>query len=59
MERLNNPLIICGVFYFVLLITIFITNMKNNFTKERQLLFYYIISVILPILIYMVVRIFF
>ena len=59
-EKLNNPIIIAGIFYFVIVLVIFLSNFSNRFAKEKQVLFYYIISVIIPILVYLsIILIFF
>lgn len=57
-ENLKNPLLVTAIFYVVLLIVIFLSNIRNQFGREKQMLFYYIISIILPILIYIFVIIF-
>ena len=53
LDKINTPIIIAGVFYFVIVLIIFLSNFNNRFGKEKQILFYYIISVIIPILVYL------
>jgi hypothetical protein len=53
MVLVNNPIFISAIFYFVIILVIFLSNLGNNFAKEKQILFYYIISVIIPILVYL------
>ena len=47
MVSVNNPIIISSLFYFVIVLVIFLSNLGNKFAKEKQVLFYYIISVII------------
>ena len=54
-ETFKNPLFVSLVFYIVLLIVIFLSNITNKFGREKQMLFYYIISIIVPVLIYIFV----
>jgi len=59
MVLFNNPIIISSIFYFVIILVIFLSNLGNRFAKEKQILFYYIISVIIPILVYLSILIIF
>jgi len=56
-DTIKNPLFITMIFYAIILIVIFLSNVSNRFGREKQMLFYYIISIIVPILIYIFVMI--
>ena len=58
-DTVKNPLAITAIIYVVLLVVIFLSNISNQFAREKQMLFYYIISIILPILIYVFVLVVF
>jgi len=55
LDNINIPVVISIVIYVAILSIIFLSNASNVVGKEKQMLFYYIISIIVPILIYVFV----
>jgi len=58
-ETVKNPLVVSFILYIIILIVIFLSNITNQFGREKQMLFYYIISIILPILVFVFVMVMF
>ena len=56
-ETIKNPLIVSLFLYVIILIVIFLSNISEQFGREKHMLFYYIVSIIVPILIYLFVMV--
>jgi hypothetical protein len=59
MDLAKNQILISAVIYLAIVIIIYLSNISNKFTKEKQVLFYYLICIIVPIFVYLGVIIIF
>ena len=59
MDLAKNQILISGVIYLAIVIIIYLSNISKKFTKEKQVLFYYLICIIIPIFVYLGVIIIF
>ena len=59
MDLAKNQILIASVIYIAIVIIIYLSNITNKFTKEKQVLFYYLICIIVPIFVYLGVIIIF
>ena len=55
LEKLKSPLTISIVIYITIVIVVFLSNISTRFYREKHMLFYYILAIIIPILIYVFV----
>ena len=53
MDIAKNQILIASVIYLAIVIIINLSNITNKYTKEKQVLFYYLICIIIPIFVYL------
>jgi hypothetical protein len=53
MDIAKNQILIASVIYLAIVIIIYLSNITNKYTKEKQVLFYYLICIIIPIFVYL------
>lgn len=53
MNGIDTKLVLAISFYMLILAIIYITNIKSKFTKQKQIIFYFILSTIIPIFIFL------
>ena len=52
MIQINKPLIVSAVIYLAIVLIIYFSNITQKLNRDRQVLMYYIIGIIIPIFIY-------
>ena len=57
MIQINKSLIVSAVIYLAIVLIIYFSNITQKLNRDRQVLMYYIIGIIIPIFIYLIVNI--
>ena len=57
MLEFNKSLILSAVIYLAIVLVIYFSNITQKLKRDRQVLMYYIIGIIIPIFIYLIVNI--
>jgi hypothetical protein len=55
MVKINTSLIVSAVIYLAIVLIIYFSNITQRLNRDRQVLMYYIIGIIIPIFIYLIV----
>jgi hypothetical protein len=57
MIQMNKSLIVSAVIYLAIVLIIYFSNITQKLNRDRQVLMYYIIGIIITIFIYLIVNI--
>jgi hypothetical protein len=57
MLKINTSLIVSAIIYLAIVLIIYFSNLTKKLNRDRQVLMYYIIGIIIPIFIYLIVNI--